>query len=270
MAPKSNPKAIAVPPKQTEAIVEQDWEKQLGAQAKNEQATFQSGTPRIQIDSFKFKVDGKDVGSELVGVVVEVAWAKEYYDKPYVPGVAATPICYAFGRSEKGLSAHPASPEPVNKQADGTSPCDSCHFNKFGTANVGKGKMCKDKPRLMILLQHDAKDEATAKKASCYMLSIPPTSLRNISSYLEFIKDATPHANIREAFTKVKVQCKPGTTYYELLFEFAGLVPKTVMPAIIARGPSAYSQLTQPFPSLEAAEVPDTKAVKGQAQKGRR
>jgi len=183
--------------------------------------------------------------------------------------VAATPDCYAFGRSEKGLLAHTAAPHRVNLQTDWTSPCDTCHFNKFGTANVGKGKMCKDKPRLMFLLKHDAKDGDSAKKASCYMVSIPPTSLKSFNDYLGMLGDVTPHGNVREAFTRIKIQVKPGTTYHEFKFEFAGVVPREVMPVIMARGPSAYEQLTQPFPAIEApaASVPDTKPVKGQQGK---
>ncbi len=227
------------------------------------------------------KVDDAEIGQEIEVAMIETAWSKQYYEHEYVQGKAATPDCYALGSKEEGLVAHPNCRSPQNKQTDGTSPCGmpgrdgSCPHNQFRTARIGKGKRCTDKPRVMVALQHDVvgKDSETIKKVSCYQLDIPAASIGNFGDYLTSLNDLTPHANFREALTRVRCQMRPGAKGHELKFEFVDLVPRQVMPWIISRGPLALQQMTQPFPDLGAdgQEQKDQKPVKGQgAPKGRR
>ena len=256
--------------------VEEDWEKKLREQARGDKAKFVSGVPRISVDVDKsgnltFVADGNEIGQEIVVAGIEVAWSKQYYANPFVKGVSSTPDCYALGAEEKGLFAHPNAPDKQNLQQDGTSPCDGCQHNRFGTARVGRGKMCSDKPRLAVILFHDVegKDEKAVRKANVYQLDIPSASIGNFSEFLGTLPDLTPHNNFREAFIKVRCQMRPGAKGHELKFEHVGLVPAVAMPVILARGPTAYEQMTQPFPVMEKE---DTKPVKGQEapKKGRR
>lgn len=264
MAPKKQTTALATP------RVKEPWEVELENKAREDRATFQSGVPRITVDTGKdgnltFKADGNDVGQEIVFAVVESAWSKQWYAQAYQKGVSATPDCYAFGHKEKGLVAHPNSPEPQNKQGDGSSPCDGCPHNKFGTASVGKGKACGDKPRLAIIFGHDTKE---AKRASVYQLDIPAASIRNFNEYLTTLGDLTPHGNVREALTRARAQMRPGAKGHEIKFSFEGVLPGEAVQAILARGTTAYEQLTQPFPVLseEAAQEPQ-KPIKGQGKR---
>ena len=256
--------------------VEEDWEKKLREQARGDKAKFVSGVPRISVDVDKggnltFVADGNEIGQEVVVAGIEVAWSKQYYAQLYQKGQSATPDCYALGAEEKGLFAHVNSPDKQNLQQDGTSPCDGCQHNRFGTARVGKGKACSDKPRLAVVLFHDVegKDEKAVRKANVYQLDIPSASIRNFSEFLGTLPDLTPHNNFGEAFIKVRCQMRPGAKGHELKFEHVGLVPAVAMPVILARGPTAYEQMTQPFPVMEKE---DTKPVKGQEapKKGRR
>src|SRR5882724_8233654 len=240
--------------------VEEPWEIKLREQARADKAKFVTGVARITVDVDKngnltFVADGNHIGQEIVVAGIETAWSKQYYAQPYQKGQSATPDCYALGAEEKGLFAHANSPVKQNLQPDGTSPCDGCQWNRFYTARIGKGKMCSDKPRLAVILFHDieGKDEKAVRKASVYQLDIPSASIGNFSGYLGTLPDLTPHNNFREAFTKVRVQMRPGAKGHEIKFEFAGLVPAVAMPVILARGQTAYEQITQPFPILEMA-----------------
>lgn len=253
--------------------VEEDWEKQLAADAKADKATFTSGVARITVDGMKFVVDGTKTGkNEILVVVVEHAWSKEYYERAWQPGVTSTPECYAFGHSEKGLIAHAAAPDKQNVKDDGTSHCDDCRHNVFGSAVVGRGKRCADKPRLLVVLGHDV-EASTAQKVGTYQLTVPPSSLKGFSQYLGSLGDFTPHGNVREAVTKITVEPLSGKSGHALVFEFDSLVPREAMPVLLKRKEGAYEQLTQPFPNLEEkeAEAP-AKPVKGQGSnpKGKR
>lgn len=243
--------------------VEEEWEKRLREQARDDTSKFATGVSRITVSTDKkgnltFVADGNEIGQEIVFVPIETAWSKQLYLTPYVAGRAATPDCYALGAKERGLVPHPNAPQ---KQAE---QCDGCQHNKFGTAEVGRGKRCGDKPRLAVILFHDVegKDENAVRKASVYQLDIPPASIGNFGEYLVSLRDLTPHANFREAVTRARAQMRPGAKGHEIKFEFEGLVPEKAMPVVLARGPSAYEQMTQPFPVLEAMEP--EKPIKGQ------
>lgn len=244
--------------------VKEPWEEQLEALAKEDRSTFQSGVPRITVGvdkngTLSFKADGNDVGQEITFATVDSAWCKQWYGKPYVPGQSATPDCYAFGHREKGLVPHANVPE---KQSDA---CDGCQHNKFGTANVGRGKACGDKPRLAVIFGHDTKE---AKRASMYQLDIPAASIRNYNEYLTTLGDLSPHGNVRECLTKARAQMRPGAKGHEIKFFFVEVLPEEAVKAILARGATAYEQLTQPFPVLgEEATQAEQKPLKGQGKR---
>lgn len=249
---------------------EEEWEKKLKEQARADKAKFISGIARITVDTDKrgnltFKADGNELGQEIVFASIETAWSKQYYKEKYVAGKSATPDCYALGAQEKGLTPHENAPDKQSPQ------CDGCAHNKFFTAEVGRGKRCTDKPRLAVILFHDVegKDEAAVRKASIYQLDIPSASIGNFGKFLDSLRDLTPHGNFREAFTRARCQMRPGAKGHEVKFEFAGVVPAKAMPVILARGPSAYDQMTQPFPVLEAgaANGEEPKPVKGQGKR---
>jgi hypothetical protein len=277
-------RVVKAPPKETALAtprVEEPWEAKLREQARADKAKFASGIQRITVDVDKkgnltFKANDNELGQEIIFAALETAHSKQFYEAPYVKGQSATPDCYALGQSDVGLFAHPNSPHKQNLQPDGTSPCDGCQHNRFGTARVGKGKRCSDKPRLAVILAHDVegKDEATLRKVGVYQLDIPAASIANFGGFLSTLPDLTPHGNYREALIRARCQMRPGAKGHELKFEYAGTVPPSAMPVILARGPAAYEQMTQPFPVLEQDGGAQEEAApikgQGQRQKGRR
>jgi len=262
MAKQTQTKALVVQPKAELA----DWEKQLASDAKEDRATFQSGVPRITVDTGKdgnltFKADGNDLGQEIVLAVIETAWSKQYYKEAYVPGKAATPECYALGRKEKGLLPHVNAPLVQSDQ------CDTCQWNKFGTATVGRGKRCTDKPRMLVILGHDT--EGDVRRAATYQVDIPAASIGNFNEYLSGLGDFTRTGNVRECLTRLRAQMRPGAKGHEIKFSFEKLLPGEAVQYILTRRATAYEQLTQPFPKLseEAAPPVDSKPIKGQKAK---
>jgi hypothetical protein len=270
---KVQTKALVKAPPPGLPVIEEDWEKQLGADAQAAKAAFTSGVPRITVDAMKFVVDGTKTGKdEIVVAVIDWAWAKEFYDQPYQQGVAGTPACYAFGHGEKGLFAHVGARDQQNVQEGGQSPCDGCKHNAFGTAFRGRGKRCADKPRLMVVLPHDM--DGDTKKVGTYQLSVPPSSLSGFSRYLGSLKDFTKYGDVKEALHRVKIEPLSGKAGYELVFSFEALVSREKMPQIVKWKEGAFERLTQPFPDLseQAPEVPAA-PIKGQgkpAGKGKR
>jgi len=257
-------KAEVKEPKKALAVVQPagqmaEWEQLLAAEAKDERAKETLGLPRITHQGGVLQVDGEEVeGNEVIVATVEYAFGKEWYKEKFVPGKQATPGCYAFGPSDKGMVPHESAPEKQNPT------CTGCKWNEFGSADVGRGKACKDVRRLMVILASDlaGKSADAIGGAEVRQLSVPPASLGNFAAHLAGLPDKVASGNLRAALTKIapRPRKKGG---HELTFTFMGPVPKDAMPALLARRKGAYDLLTQPFPVIsdeeKAAPAPRSK-----------
>jgi hypothetical protein len=84
------------------------------------------------------------------------------------------PACFSIGFDENTLTPHENSPNKHHTD------CKTCEYNKFESAFIGKGKMCKNNRRLALYAYDDngiAMDEMV-------ILRIAPSSLKNFKTYL--------------------------------------------------------------------------------------
>jgi hypothetical protein len=72
---------------------------------------------------------------------------------------------------------------PDNTPNQQNPQCDGCPHNVFGSAEVGKGKRCKNQYRL-ALLADDVKD---AREADLAFLTLPPTSIKPWNDYVNTV-----------------------------------------------------------------------------------
>lgn len=256
--PKANTK-IAVP------VQEPDWAKALREKAKQARAVETLGMPRVTHASSVLMIDGQKVkDNKLLVIPIGIAYAKTYFKGKYVQGASDTPGCYAFGaESDKGLHPHPQAPD---KQAPD---CDTCEHNKFGTAELGRGKRCSDKRRVAFILAADLAKDGEAEvakavaKALIYQIEVPPGSLRGFGTFLKSLEDATVYGSIQEAVVQISTENVAGKAY-TVNFEFMDRVPAQAMPYLLKRAEGVYEQLSQPFPVIEQEDKAPAKPVKGQ------
>lgn len=259
---KTKTTAIAAP------VEEAEWEKVLREKAKNVQSSLTVGVPQIKHQGSILSIDGDDIaGNKLALIILGMVWVKTYYEKEWVQGSKDTPLCYAFGISEKGLVPHEAVPQ---KQHDN---CTTCPHNKFGTALKGKGKRCGDRPTLLVLLaadlekKGDVEVQRAIQKAQHYQLQVPPGSIKILGAYASTLNDLTPHGDLSEAITEVSTQGRKGGGY-SIIFNHLGNVPKEAMPYIVKRSEGVFETVARPFPVIEAEEAPEPpKPIKGQGKK---
>lgn len=259
--------------KRSEPTALEPWEQRMQEQAKEDRAKETLGVARITHQGGVLQVDGKNVeGNQIPLITLDYIFTKEYYEEKFTPGAHATPVCYAFGDSDKGLVAHPEAPAKQNLKPDGTSPCTGCPHNAFGTADVGRGKACKDTRRLLVIapLMKDGKptvDATYVQRVEKRQISIPPASLKNFGVYLTTLQDLTKYGNLREAVTLVKPQprAKGG---HELTFSFLRALTGEELKMLQPLQAGARDLLASPFPVIEAekAEEP-AKPVKGQKRR---
>lgn len=225
----------------------EDWEQELALLAKDEVSKETLGTPRISHQGGIIKIDGKSVdGNKLRVAVIDYAFSKTYYEGAFDPSTPQTPVCYAFGREEKGMVPHDQAPK--KQHAD----CAGCEWNRFGTAERGRGKRCKDERRVMCIVEVD--DEESIAGAEVRQFNIPPGSLKNWGTYLNTIKEVTPSGNVRAVLTEVSTEPSGGA--HALTFKpIAKLVKEQVM-AIMHKKGAVEANLFAPYPNIEQEEKP--------------
>lgn len=219
-------------------------EQEIAAEARADTALFQQGLARISIKSGVISVDGaKTKDNKLVVAVISAVWGKAYYTGDYDPDVPQTPVCYGFSaKSAADVTPHEAAPD---KQAEA---CVGCRHNKFGTAERGNGKRCKDEVRLMVVAPTG--DDVVSGEVR--MLTIPPGSLQNWGKYV--VRLADMGGSVRSVLTEVGVEPYRGA--YKLVFNPAGKLSDEAYLALKARREMATEQSMQPYPVIEESDQP--------------
>lgn len=181
--------------------------------------------PRVKIPSgggLAFEVPGDDpenpdAEKELVGVIVDHHPVNAYWADKYA-GANNPPDCSSIDGK-------------VGVDLDGNrKPCNSCPMNAWGTADDGRGKACKNMRRLYILRDGESLP---------LLLTLPPTSLKNVSDYLglRIVAKGFRSYGVITKVTLKKAQNAGGINYSQAVFAVAG----TLAPEQVA-AMSEYSQ----------------------------
>lgn len=151
-----------------------DVQKMLARYAEDDAAReVAGGGNNISIRGGKFSYQGGTLGREINVIILDFSHVKTFYDRDFDENNPSPPACMAVNRDGKDMEPVEGAP---SKQAEA---CSVCPHNKFGTAERGKGKACKDGRRLAVL-DADAEDLSEAEIA---ILVVPPASLKNWSGY---------------------------------------------------------------------------------------
>lgn len=104
--------------------------------------------------------DEIEATKEIEGVIVDHYPVNAYFENEYT-GEVAPPTC-------SSMDGKIGSGEPGGS-------CVSCPLNKYGSADDGKGKKCKNLRRVYILRSGEILP---------LLITLPPTSIRNFSDYV--------------------------------------------------------------------------------------
>ena len=97
--------------------------------------------------------------------------------------------------------------------------CNRCKYNQYGTDKQGRGKACKNTRRIYLML---------SGKQEPYLLSVPPTSMRDVNKQLSRImgRTKTPYTRMVLKFSLENVKSKVGMEYSKILVEQVGILPE--------------------------------------------
>lgn len=140
--------------------------------------------------------------------------SKAYYPGKFKPGVKTDPACFSLD----GIRPNPGVPDP---QSDS---CATCKHNVYGTSGTGRGKLCPDKKKL-ILVPVDQKGNGDADLAKWngelkgFALMLPAASFKAYNKHLQ----ALAHNNLPLEATVTELSFAD-VTHPQLQFAYAGLL----------------------------------------------
>lgn len=214
-------------------------------------------------------------GNQMPVVILDTIFENVYYEGKYDPDDPQPPMCYAFAREERELRPHSLVVEGKNQMCGTSGLCEGCEMNEWGSADVGRGKACKNTRRLAIIAagQFDKFDKMELANENHFenttvgFMKLPITSVKGYASYVKQVANALkrpPHG----IFTKVKVIPDP-KTQFKVLFEPIQSIGDELMGIIMKRREEAMSTIDFPYSLPEDEEAKPQRSKKKAAGKGR-
>lgn len=171
-----------------------NWQEQMRADAaKGRQQVAKMGTSqRLKTQGgILMYMDTPVPGNAMDAIILATAPENSFYEGEFDPANTTPPVCYAFGTHEtqidsngSGLAPHKDSPKPQAKT------CGECNWNKFGTAEKGRGKACKNSVHVMLFHGDQLKKGLVGvKEAEVVSLSVPPTSGGSFKAWNKQMED---------------------------------------------------------------------------------
>ena len=268
---------------QTTALVK--WDEELAKQAEVA-AGMEANTGGGQFFSTKGGIlswqDAPLPGNQMAVVILDSVLENVFYEGRYDPDVPQGPTCFAFGRDEKELAPHKIVIEAGNEQCGASGLCAGCPMNEFGTAEVGKGKACRNTRRLGMIpagtfnaagkfeLNEDLEHY---ENTAVGFMKLPVMSVKGYASFVKQVAGALrrPPFGI---VTKVKVVPDP-KSQFKVVFEPVMNLPDELMGAIMKRHEEVKSTIDFPYQPAEEEAAPAPKrgsraAAKPVAKRGAR
>lgn len=190
-----------------------------------------------------------DLGEEkaekaIEGVVVFWEDAKDMWIKSADDGGNAAPDC--SGRleliPEMGIKVWVGHGQRWENDQDGPHDCETCPLNKFGSAEKGTGKKCKDTRVLAILRPGDVLP---------LVLVLPPTSVQPVKKYMmQLLAKGIKYHHCVTRFTLVEAVSKGNQKYSQVAVE---LVERLEGPQ--KQQMDAYTREIQPHLKRKAREA---------------
>lgn len=131
----------------------------------------------ISTSATGFVFGENELGLELDVVIVDFAYFNSFFGfgNVYDPDNITPPECMALSETSEDMLPHELIKQP---QADA---CADCELNKFGSAEKGKGKACKNYIRIAVVHVDDLQGGSMPK---LHYIKLPPTAITPFAELL--------------------------------------------------------------------------------------
>lgn len=240
------------------------WEAEMAARAqraKKDEKPF-SAFKKLSTQGGILKVDDEPVeGNSLRIVVIGALHENQYYKEAYDPRRPTVPNCYAFNdptneeaEPEDTMVAHAEAEDPQGQEdpnsqegANG-NPCSGCWANVMGSADVGRGKACKNIRRLMLVTEDALESAQALEDAEMRTINVPVMSVRYWSKFVNKVADEM-NRDYSGVVCELSVVPDPKSQFI-LQFEFQELVnfDQELWEAMEKKRAEAMRALQAPYP----------------------
>jgi hypothetical protein len=246
------------------------WDEELAAQAAEaaKQEESLSGGQFFSVQGGRLSFNDAPIpNNEMAVIILDGILENVYYDSNYDPDDPRPPKCFAFGRAEDDMTPHTVVMEAGNNESDA---CKGCPMNEWGSADVGRGKACRNSRRLAMIsagsFDEDGRFEMIEEDdhfqtAQIAYMRLPVTSIKGYATFVKQIASGLkrpPHGVI----TKVTV-VPDAKTQFRVVFEPISKVPNEVMGVIMERHEEAKSSIEFPYALPEDDAPPPKKGGRG-------
>ena len=194
--------------------------------------------------------------NEMAVIVLDGILENVYYEDKYDPESPQSPTCFAFGRDEREMKPHDKVVKAQNPQ------CLNCPLNQFGSADVGKGKACRNTRRLAMIaagtMQNGRfvpfEDLDHFETASAAYMKLPVTSVKGYATFVKQLAGSLKRPPFA-VFTKVKV-VPDDKSQFKVTFEALAAAPTDLLTVLKKRHEEAKEAIDFPYVPAEESEKP--------------
>ena len=216
--------------------------------------------------------------NQMAVIILDSILENVYYEGAYNPDVPQSPTCFAFGRDEREMKPHIIVTDAGQHQ---NPECYGCEHNEFGSANIGRGKACRNTRRLAMIpagqFNNSGKfemveDDEHYESSTVGFMKLPVTSVKGYASFVKQISGTLRRPPFG-VITKVKVVPDP-KSQFRVLFEPITTVPDELLEIIVKRHKEVAPTIDFPYQLTEdepaparsrAAQRPTPRAKPGKA-----
>jgi hypothetical protein len=262
--------------KQSKSTAVANWDEQLAKEAEVA-AGMEANTGGGQFFGLRGGIlswqDAPMPNNQMAVVIVDSILENVFYEGKYDPDTPQSPVCFAFGREEKSMAPHQLVLDAGNQACGESGLCSGCEMNEWASADVGRGKACRNTRRLAMIpagvIGDNGKfqifdDEEHFATAAVGFMKLPVTSVKGYASFVKQVAAALrrPPFGI---VTKVKV-VPDAKSQFKVTFEPISPLPDELMPIIMKRNEEVKATIDFPYQPNEE-EAPPPKKGSRAAQK---
>lgn len=208
-------------------------------------------------------------GNEIRVIVLAAVHENQYFKGAYDPKTPQAPACYSFSdpeaaEPEDSMKPHEKSADP---QGDANGLCAGCWANEFGSADIGKGKACKNVRRLAVITEDALEDADELSNAQVRMLKVPVMSVKNWANYVRQKLGEDVKRPCWGVVTTVRLVADP-VSQFKVQFAFEELIQfdQALYTAMQKKVAEVQEQLVAPYPEYSEEEAKPQRGGRGKPQ----
>ncbi len=247
------------------------WEEEMRKRAQTKAASEKvSGlTSKLSTRGGILSIDDTPVeDNELRVIVISSVFENQLYKEAYNPNRPTVPGCYSFSdpeaeSPEDGMAPHE---DADDKQGDDNGLCANCWANQMGSADIGRGKACKNIRRLAVITEDALESAEDLINAEVRMLNVPVMSTKNWAKFVNQISEdmgRPPEAVV----CLIKVVPDP-KSQFQITFKFEELInfDQDLWTAMQKKVNEVNKQIVAPYPHQADLDAANPQPVRPQGR----